>query len=76
LPGVYQGAFWAVFRGVEPESEADWFSWILPPAANGLHPVRDFPPRLEPTPTAPTPGEVSFVLLPSHAVEALEGKLR
>jgi hypothetical protein len=70
LPGIYQTAFVKHVVGYQADLDALEMAWYLP-GGNGLSLVRDFPPRLGPSPITPEPGRVSWAMMPSAAVEEM-----
>lgn len=69
MPGIYQTAFVKFANGYQADLDPLEMAWYLPSSEqNDLMLVRDFPPRLEPTPITPEPGRVSWVMMPRAAV--------
>ena len=72
LPGVYQLSFVEYITGVEQESHPSEFCWaIYSDASTGMVPTRRFPPAASPTEDDPNPDEVSFFLMPMHAIQEI-----
>lgn len=58
MPGIYQTAFVKFANGYQADLDPLEMAWYLPsPVQDDLMLVRDFPPRLEPTPITPEPAE-------------------
>jgi hypothetical protein len=69
MPGIYQTAFVKFANGYQADLDPLEMTWYLPsPVQDDLMPVRDLPPRLEPTQITPEPGRVSWVIMPRAAV--------
>jgi hypothetical protein len=69
MPGIYQTAFVKFVNGYQTDLDPLEMAWYLPsPLQDDLMLMRDFPPRLQPTPITPEPGRVSWVMMPRATV--------
>jgi hypothetical protein len=74
MPGIYQTAFVKLVNGYRADLDPIEMAWYLPaqdnrlPGTDNVFLVRDFPPRLEPSPITPRPGRVSWSAMPRGAV--------
>jgi hypothetical protein len=69
MPGIYQTGFVKFVNGYQADLDPLEMAWYLPgsPIQDAML-VRDFPPRLEPTPIAPEPERMSWRMMPRAAV--------
>jgi hypothetical protein len=67
IPGIYQTAFMKFANGYRADLDPLEMAWYLPPEGS-VTLVRDFPPRLEPSPITPEPGRVSWAAMPPATV--------
>jgi hypothetical protein len=74
MPGIYQTAFVKFVNGYQADLDPMEMAWYLPsqdnrlPGTDNVFVMRDFPPRLEPSPSTPQPGRVSWSAMPRAAV--------
>jgi hypothetical protein len=73
LPGVYQVAYMVAVTGDDSLGGSGEFMWALPVDGDGdLQPIREFPPKVEPTEMTPDPDKVSFFFLPRAVVQGMQ----
>lgn len=70
IPGIYQAATVAYVKGTQPEADMTWFGWVTP-ATNGLHPLREYPPKLHDGDSDSSDVEVGWILMPDHAIASM-----